>query len=358
MSMDETFETIVIGGGQAGLAAGHFLAQRGDGFAILDENKRTGAAWRNRWDSLRLFTPSKYNGLPGMLFPKPDFYFPTKDEVADYLEEYVRQFRLPVRYGVKVEALSRNGHGYRLSTNNGGFNARNVIVATGPYQKPYTPSFARELDPAILQVHSSSYCNPRQIPVQNILVVGAGNSGAEISLELARAGKRVWLAGRDVGRIPADKLGKAFGGRLYWWFISRVLSVDTPIGRKMKSKVLYHGAPLIRANRQEVIDAGIESTPRVSAVQSGKPQLEDGRVLPAEGVIWATGFRPDYKWINLPVFDEQGYPRHQRGIVPEAPGLFFVGLPFQTALSSALLGGAGVEAAYIVRQIADNGRLA
>lgn len=356
MSMDEIFQTIVIGGGQAGLAAGYFLAKRSNGFAILDENKRTGEAWRNRWDSLRLFTPSKYNGLPGLPFSKPNFYFPTKDEVADYLEEYARQFRLPVQHGVKVEALSHSDQGYRLSTNNGSFNPRNVIVATGPYQKPYTPYFAHELDPAILQLHSSSYCNPQQIPVQNILVVGAGNSGAEISLELARAGKRVWLAGKDVGRIPADKLGKAFGGRLYWWFISRVLSVDTPIGRKMKSKVLYHGTPLIRANRQEVIDTGIESTPRVSCVQSGKPQLEDGRVLQAEGVIWATGFRPDYKWIDLPVFDDHARPLHQRGIVKEAPGLYFVGLPFQTALSSALLGGVGAEAEYIVKQIAYNGR--
>jgi putative flavoprotein involved in K+ transport len=182
-------------------------------------------------------------------------------------------------------------------------------------------------------------------------VVGAGNSGAEIGLELARAGKRVWLAGRDVGRIPADRLGKAFGGRLYWWIISRVLSVDTPIGRKMKSNVHYHGAPLIRASRQEIVDAGVESTPRVSGIRFGKPQLEDGRSLSVDGVIWATGFRPDYKWINLPVFDETGYPRHRRGIIQEAPGLYFVGLLFQTALSSALLGGVGAEARYIVQQM-------
>jgi putative flavoprotein involved in K+ transport len=257
-----------------------------------------------------------------------------------------------VRHNTKVEALTHNGQGYRLSTISGSFHARNVIVATGPYQKPYTPVFARDLDPAILQLHSSAYCNPQQIPVQNVLVVGAGNSGAEIGLELAKAGKRVWLAGRDVGRIPADRLGRAFGGRLYWWFISKVLSVDTPIGRKMKSNVHYHGAPLIRASRQEVAEAGIESTPRVSGTLSGKPQLEDGRSLPAEGVIWATGFHPDYKWIDLPVFDKQGYPRHQGGLVQGAPGLCFVGLLFQTALSSALLGGVGAEARHLVQQMA------
>lgn len=349
--MENSFQTIVIGGGQAGLATGYFLAQRGDHFIVLDENKRPGEAWRRRWDSLRLFTPGKYNGLPGKPFPGHDFYFPTKDEVAGYLEEYAGEFHLPVRQSVRVEALSRNDQGYQVSTSMGSFSTRNVIIATGPYQRPFTPSFAQALDPAILQLHSSGYCNPRQIPVQDVLVVGAGNSGAEIGLELARAGKRVWLAGREVGRIPADRLGRAFGGRLYWWFISRVLSVNTPIGRKMKSNVLFHGAPLISASRQEILAAGVESTPRVSSVQSGKPQLEDGRSLPAEAVIWATGFRPDYKWIDLPVFDEHGYPRHQRGVIPAAPGLYFVGLHFQSALSSALLGGVGAEARYIEQQL-------
>jgi putative flavoprotein involved in K+ transport len=313
--------------------------------------------WRSRWDSLRLFTPSQFNGLPGKPFPKPNFYFPTKDEIAEYLEDYAGQFRLPVRHGVKVEALSRSDGGYRLSAGAAGFSARNVIVATGPYHKPHTPTFASQLDPAILQWHSSAYCNPQQVPVQNVLVVGAGNSGAEIGLELARAGKRVWLAGRDVGRIPADTLGKALGGRPYWWFISRVLSINTPIGRKMKSTVLYHGSPLIRANRQMVAGAGVEYTPRVSGVMSGKPQLEDGRSLPVEGVIWATGFRPDYKWIDLPVFDEYGYPRHERGVIQGVPGLYFVGLHFQTALSSALLGGVGADASHIAGVIAQASRL-
>jgi len=355
--MDKTYPTIVIGGGQAGLAAGYFLSRQGSNFLILDENKTTGASWRNRWDSLRLFTPSQFNGLPGMPFPKPAYTFPTKDEVADYLEEYARQFQLPVQNGVKVEGLSRDDQGYRLSTDASSISARNVVVATGAYHKAYIPSLAIQLDPAILQWHSSAYCNPQQVPVQNVLVVGAGNSGAEISLELARAGKRVWLAGRNVGHIPADTLGKALGGRPYWWFISRVLSVDTPIGRKMRSNVLYHGSPLIRANRQLVAGAGVEVTPRVSGIQAGKPLLDDGRSLPVEGVIWATGFRPDFTWIDLPVFDEYGYPRHQRGVVQDALGLYFVGLHFQTALSSALLGGVSTDASYIVAKIAQDGRL-
>lgn len=362
MSMEEALQTIVVGGGQAGLAAGYFLARKSGAageagssrvMAIFDENKRTGQAWRNRWDSLRLFTPAKFNGLPGKPFPKPDFYFPGKDEVADYLEAYAAQFHLPVRPGVRVERLARSEEGYRLLTNAGSFSARNVIVATGAYQKPYTPDLAQEIDPAIVQIHSSAYCNPAQVAARKVLVVGAGNSGAEIGLELARAGKQVWLAGRDVGRIPADQLGRVLGGRPYWWLISRVLSVNTPIGRKMRADILHHGAPLIGASPQAVTAAGIERVPRVAGAPGGQPRLEDGRSLAVEAIIWATGFRPNFGWIDLPVFDETGYPRHQRGVVPTAPGLYFVGLPFQTALSSALLGGVGADARYVVQHIAD-----
>jgi putative flavoprotein involved in K+ transport len=351
-TMGESFHTIVIGGGQAGLAAGYHLARQGENFTILDERPRTGDAWRNRWDSLHLFTPGQLDGLPGMPFPKPDNYFPSKDEVADYLEGYARQFHLPVRHGVKINELKRNGESYHISAGASSFEARNVIIAAGPYQSPYTPTFASELDPSILQLHSSAYCNPGQIPAQSVLVVGAGNSGAEIALDLSRAAKRVWLAGRDVGQIPVNSgIGRAFGGRLFWLLASRVMSVDTPIGRRIKENALHHGVPLGRARRPEIAAAGVNLTPRVSGVQSGKPKMEDGRILPAEGVIWATGFHPDYSWIRMPVFDELGYPRHVRGVVPDAPGLYFVGLVFQTALSSSLLGGVGADAAYISRQI-------
>lgn len=351
MSMDDFYTTIVIGGGQAGLAAGYYLAQRGERFTILDENRRTGEAWRRRWDSLRLFTPGKYNGLPGLPFPGDDFCFPTKDEAADYLEQYARQFNLPVQHNVKVTQLARGEAGFAVSTSAGSFSARTAIIATGPYQRPYTPPFARGLEPELQQMHSSAYCNPGQIAGQKILVVGAGNSGAEISLELARAGKQVWLAGADVGRIPAGTLGRVLGGRPYWWLISRVLSVNTPMGRKMMDKVIHHGAPLIRASREEVSAAGIERTPRVTGVLEGQPQLDGGRSLAVDGIIWATGFRPDYGWIDLAVFAANGFPRHRRGVVAEAPGLYFVGLPFQSALSSALLGGVGEEARWVVGQM-------
>lgn len=213
MSSQEAFNTIVIGGGQAGLAAGYYLKQLGENFIILDENTRTGKTWHRRWDSLRLFTQSQHNYLPGIKFPKPDFYFPTKDEAADFLEAYARHFDLPRRYGMKVDALSRNERGYRLSTGGTSMHARNVIVATGAFHTPRIPPHAQELDHGIFQMHSVDYRNPKDVPGQNVVVVGSGNSGAEIAFELAKAGRKVWLAGRDVGTVPADKFGKILGGK-------------------------------------------------------------------------------------------------------------------------------------------------
>ena len=356
--MEESFPTVVIGGGQAGLAAGYYLARNGENFIILDQNARTGEAWRCRWESLRLFTPSQFDGLPGKPFPGPKNSFPTKDEVANYLEAYARQLTLPIRHDVKVLSLEQTERGYQISTNTGAFTARNVIVATGPYQLPNTPSFAGQLDPAIPQLHSSAYFNPKQIPVQSVLVVGAGNSGAEIALELAKSGKQVWLAGRDVGLVPANgPLGKLFDGQLIWWVMTHLLTLNTPIGRKMSASVIHHGTPLGRAKRAEIAAAGITLTPRVSGVQSGQPQLEDGRVLPAAGVVWATGFRPDYGWIRMPVLDSHGSPLHSRGVIEGAPGLYFVGLPFQTGLSSSLLGGVGKDAETIAGRMARNREL-
>ena len=351
MSTEEAHTTVVIGGGQAGLAAGYYLARQGQNFVILDGYSRVGDAWRRRWDSLRLFTPAKFNALPGMPFPADDFYFPTKDETADYLEAYAAKHRLPMRSNTQVVRLEREGEDYRITTHDQSLRAKNVIVATGAYQAPYIPPFAKELDPALPQFHSSAYCNPAQVPVERVLVVGAGNSGAEIALELAKAGRQVWLAGRDVGHIPANQLGKYFGGRPYWWFISHVLSINTPIGRKMKAQVLQHGNPLIGSNRKEVLEAGIQPAPRLAGVSAGKPLLQEGGTFEADAVIWATGFRPDYGWIELPIFDEHGFPRHRRGIATGADGLYFAGLPFQTALTSALIGGVGTDAQYITSQI-------
>lgn len=355
---EELVDTIVIGGGQAGLAAGYFLSRHNHHFVILDQNQRTGDSWRNRWESLRLFTPGKFDGLPGMGFPGSGNHLPTKNEVADYLENYAEVFDLPVRHGIQVKSLDQNEQGYRINAGTSSYRARNVIVATGPFQKPYIPSFATALDPSILQLHSSAYCAAHDIPGKTVLIVGAGNSGAEIALELRKTGKQVWLAGRDVGRIPANgQLGKFLGGRPLWWMMNHVLTVDTPIGRKVRVREAHHGTPLGRATRQEIARSGVELVPRLTGIQGGKPQLEDGRILPVEAVLWATGFHPDYSWLHLPIFEEHGYPRHERGVVPGAPGLYFLGLMFQTRLGSSLLGGVGLDAASIVEKIIRNGHL-
>jgi putative flavoprotein involved in K+ transport len=236
MPQGEQVHTLIIGGGQAGLAAGYYLKKLGLDCLILDAAERTGDSWRRRWDSLRLFTPSKFNGLPGKQFQKADFYFPTKDEVADYLGEYVHKFNLPVRHGVTVECVAKKADVFTATAGEQQFVATNIIIATGAYKNPVMPPCAKHFNSSIVQLHSDDYRNPEQMPQGPILVVGAGNSGAEISMELSNTGRKVWLAGRDVGRIPAETLGYILGGHPYWLLLTRVLNVNTPIGRKMRSQ--------------------------------------------------------------------------------------------------------------------------
>jgi len=357
MAASGSIRTIVIGGGQSGLAAAFYLSRTSGDFLVLDAHPRLGEAWRLRWDSLRLFTPAKFNSLPGMPFPGAEFSFPTKDEAGAYLQDYQTRFQLPVLLNSKVESLTKTNGRFTVVGGGQTFTAQNVIVATGPYQMPHVPPFARELEPRIFQVHSNSYRNPAQLPDGDILVVGAGNSGAEIAIELAQAGRRVWLAGRNVGRIPANELGRLFGGRPYWSFISRVLSIDTPIGRKVRDKALRQGTPLIRLKPDEITSVGVSRCARVAGVNAGRPVLNDGKVLDVAGVVWATGFRSDYGWIRMPVFDERGYPLHFRGAIPQVPGLYFVGLHFQTALTSALLGGVSRDARYVTEHMRSRGEV-
>lgn len=352
------FDTIVVGGGQAGLAMGYHLKKRDRDFVILDAAETVGDAWRRRWDSLRLFSPAAFSGLPGMPFPAPGNYLPTKDDTADYLAEYARKFDLPVRLGRRVDSLRRGDDGYVASAGDERYLADNVVVATGPYRTPRLPAFAERLDPAITQLHSSAYRNPDQLPKGEVLVVGAGNSGAEISLDLG-ATRHTYLSGRDTGNVPigfSDKrylLRPLVGGIVpVWWFIDRVLTVDTGVGRKLKEYDRRQATPLVRASPGEIVRAGVERVPRVEGVVDGKPLLADGRVLGVAGVVWATGFEPDFGWIDLPVFGEDGHPIHYRGAAADAPGLYFLGLPFQYTITSAVIGGVGKDARYIADHLA------
>jgi putative flavoprotein involved in K+ transport len=348
----ERFETVIVGGGQAGLAAGYHLARRGRRFVILDAGQRVGDAWRRRWDSLRLFTPARYDGLPGMPFPAPAFSYPTKEEVADYLEAYAARFELPVRHGVRVDRLAADGDRYLLAAGDRRLEAGQVVVATGAYQRPRIPGFAAELDPGILQLDPHRYRNPSRLPDGPVLVVGAGNSGAEIAHEIART-HPTWLSGPDTGHLPVRTSGRL--DRLltppFWWFASRVLTVETPVGRKVRPKALTTPAPLERVRPKELAAAGVQRVPRTVGASDGLPLLEDGRVLEAASVLWCTGFRPDFGWVDLPVFDRHGLPLHHRGVVGSQPGLFFLGLWFLSGFTSSLLGGVGRDAEHIAERI-------
>jgi putative flavoprotein involved in K+ transport len=348
------YDTVIIGGGQAGLSTGYYLQQQGRDFVILDANERIGAAWRKRWDSLRLFTPARYSGLPGMAFPAPAQTWPTKDETADYLEAYTRRFKLPVRSGIQVDRLARQGDRFVVTAGDRRFAAENVVVATGSYHRPNIPAFAAELKPDIRQLHSNEYRRPSQLQAGTVLVVGAANSGAEIALELSRS-HEVWLSGRHPGSEPTRAGGPAdrLIAPLIWFVFSKVMTVNTPIGRKAAAQLRGHGLPLARVKPADLQAAGVERVyPRTVGVRDGLPLLEDGRSLDVTNVIWCTGFRPDYGWIDLPVFDDDGEPRHERGVIVSEPGLYFVGLFFQSAATSSLVGGVGRDAVYITDKIA------
>jgi putative flavoprotein involved in K+ transport len=349
----ERLGTIIVGAGQAGLSVGHHLAKRDRSFLIVDANERIGDNWRRHWDSLRLYSPACLDGLPGMPFPGPAWSFPTKDETADYLEQYATRFELPIRHGIRVEGISRNGDGYIVSCGDRRFEAENVVVATGTFGRPHTPAFAGELDPAIVQLHSSEYKNPSQLRDGAVLVVGAAHSGADVAMDTAGDHETV-LCGRDTGNVPFDIESRS--GRTVWRLLSflarRVLTTRTPIGRKMRSEIRSHGGPLLRYKRDDLAAAGIERvTARAVGVREGRPLLEDGRALDVANVIWCTGFKQDFGWIEPPVSGHDGWPQEKRGVVPSAPGLYFTGLAFQYAFSSMLLLGAGRDAEYVAKHI-------
>jgi putative flavoprotein involved in K+ transport len=350
----EHVETVVIGGGQAGLSVGYHLARRGRPFLILDANARVGDSWRQRWDSLRLFTPARWDSLDGMPFPAPAQSFPTKDAMADYLESYAAHFKLPVRSGMRVERLSRDGGKYIAATRDRIFTADHVVVAMSSYQAARVPAFSRELTPDIVQLHSRDYKNPSQLRDGGVLIVGAGNSGAEIAIDLVSR-HRVWMAGRDTGEIPfrIDSLAaRLFLQRVVFRVVfHRLLTVRTALGRKARAVELTKGGPLIRTRSNDLAAAGVERVPRVRGVQRGLPLLEDGRTIDAANIVWCSGFSAGFSWIDLPIFDEEDRPKQDRGVVQAEPGLYFVGLKFLYAFSSTMIHGVGRDADRIAAVI-------
>ena len=350
----EKYKVIVIGAGQAGLSVGYYLKKHDISFIILDANDRIGDSWRKRWDSLHLFTPAKFDGLAGMPFPASPNYFPTKDEMGDYLENYAAHFNLPVRNGVKVDGLSREGNSYCIKAGDKHFQAEHVVIAMSNFQNPKIPKFAKEINSDIVQLHSFDYRNQSQLQEGGVLVIGAGNSGAEIALESAKNNHPVWLSGRDVGHIPfhiESTLAKIILVRLVIRFLfHRILTTNTPVGKKARPKIVSQGGPLIRIKPKELAKAGIKRVPKIEGVSNGLPLLENKEVIDVENIIWCTGFYPSYSWIDIPVFKDRE-PIQERGVVTKEPGLYFTGLHFLYSLSSAMVHGTARDAKYIVRTI-------
>jgi putative flavoprotein involved in K+ transport len=340
-----SFDVVVIGGSQAGLAVGYHLARRGLRFVILDAGSETGHVWRSRWDSLTLFTPAQYSELPGVAFPSPKDTYPSKDDVASYLQAYVSVFDLPVRLNAKVTSLTQRDGAYVVSAADEEFTASQVVVATGPFQVPFVPPVAGDLDEAVFQIHSADYRNPAQLPEGRVLVVGGGNSGFQIAEELA-ATRRVDLAvGKRVPSLPQRLLGKD----LFWW-LSGIgfmnVSTDSRLGRKLAKRDV-----LIGSSARGLRRSGVTLRKRLTRAKGRRAIFDDGSEQDIDAVVWATGYRSDFSWIDIPTIkDESGGIIHRRGVT-DAPGVLFIGLTWQHTRGSALIGFVDDDAAFIAGRI-------
>lgn len=321
----------------------------------MERHGRVGDTWRRRYDSLRLFTPARYDALPGLVFPgRPDAY-PGKDAVADYLEAYTARFALPVRTGVRVLRVSRGaGRRFLVHTDAGSYGCDHVVVATGTYgSEPHVPDAAGALSPTIRQLHSSAYRRPSDVAPGPVLVVGASHSGCDIALDLAPA-HPVLLAGPDRGQVPVDWEGRAL--RLAWpvaMLVGRhALTRGNPLGRAAMARLRTRGSPMLRVKRADLEAGGVtRNESRVVGALEGRPLLGDGTVADVATVVWATGFERRFDWIDLPLPDDHGWPRERRGVVAEVPGLYFCGLAFQHSAASGDLAGVGADARHIARVI-------
>jgi putative flavoprotein involved in K+ transport len=342
----ERFDVMIIGGGQAGLAAGYFLAEQGRRFAILEAGPSVGTAWRERWDSLTLFTPRRYSGLPGLPFPGDPDGYPTRDEVIQYLERFAETFELPIKLNSNVRRLSRENERFVLEVDGRTITADQVVVATGPFQTPYVPKLAEELDSGVWQAHSTGYLRPSDVTEGTVLVVGGGNTGFQIAKELSHTHKVILSVGTRQKPLPQRVAGRD----LFWWLTKTGLihkTVESRLGRRLKDRdTLIGSSPREIARRYDV-----ELRPRAIAVSGRTVRFEDGSEVELDAVVWATGYRPDYSWIDLPIFDEHGRLRHRRGVT-DVPSVFFLGLTWQHTRGSALLGWVKDDAEFIADAIA------
>ena len=351
-------DVLVIGAGQAGLSAGYHLQRQGIDYRIVEADQRVGDVWRRRYDSLTLYSPAGWDALPGMRFPLPKRQFPTGQQMGEYLGSYADHFGLQVDTGVRVERLdapNAEGEPFVVTAADRRYEAGRVIVTTGAFQSPKIPAFAAELDPSIRQIHAGDYRNPSQLADGPVLVVGLSHSGSDLAHEIS-ASRQVTVSGRAHGQLPFSLNSRR--GRLGWpilaWVFSHVMTLRTPLGRKMAPEVRKDGGPLLRWRKPDLLARGIELVEaRTTGVRDGKPMLADGRVLDVANVVWCTGFGRDYSWINPAIeLDENGWPVQYRGVT-STPGLYFSGVIFQYSFTSMLVHGAGRDAEYVVDHIAE-----
>jgi putative flavoprotein involved in K+ transport len=339
-------EVAVIGGGQAGLAIGYYLRRQGCRFVILERASELAPAWRERWDSLALFTPRRYSALPGLPFPGDPDGYPTRDEVIAYLERYAETFQLPIELDSEVKKLEQDDDGrFRLELDDRTITANQVVVATGPFQKPFVPKLAEELSAEVFQAHAVGYRRPNDVPDGTVLVVGGGNTGFQIAKELSTTHKVVLSVGSRQKPLPQRLLGRD----LFWWLTKAGIlnkSIESRLGRKLSTRDTLIGSSPRELKRRY----GVELKPRSVDADGRRVRFEDGSELEVDAVIWATGYRPDYLWIKLPIFDD-GRLRHRRGVT-DVPGLDFLGLTWQYTRGSALIGWVGDDGEFIAERIA------
>ena len=346
MTSPRDYDAVVVGAGQAGLAIGYFLARQGMRFLVVEARDSVGSAWRSRWDSLTLFTPRRYDGLPGLAFPGDPDGYPTRDETIAYLHQYAVKFELPIRLNSAVRSLTRTGDRYLLELDGETIEAEQVVVATGPFQIPFVPPFADRLAPEVVQMHSTGYRNPASLPGPTVLVVGGGNTGFQIAAELAAAGQDVHLS---VGSRQKPLPQRLLGRDLFWWLGKTGLirkTVDSRLGKRLRER-----DALIGSSPRALGKLGVTMRPRATAVSGRAITFADGSELEADAVVWATGYRSDHSWIELPLTDASGRLQHTRGVT-EYPGLYFLGQQWQHTRGSALLGWVEDDAEHLAAQVA------